>query len=116
MILVCDRECAAEYFKAGEHKFSFVDILTMLYFADAFSDVGIPVTRLQKLMHKTVAVRVDRFLPKIKVEAERCIARLEEQVSTYMFNRICRITFLLFKNMDHQYLLLVKPRFLIFKD
>ncbi|XP_035702001.1 sterol 14-demethylase isoform X2 [Folsomia candida] len=87
MILVCDRECAAEYFKAGEHKFSFVDILTMLYFADAFSDVGIPVTRLQKLMHKTVAVRVDRFLPKIKVEAERCIARLEEQVQTFAGNR-----------------------------
>lgn len=79
MVVVCDRSLITEYFKAKESSMSLYDVLTELYFADAFSDDPRDLPTIINLVKKTIAVRFDEFIPKIKGEAEKMIERLRKK-------------------------------------
>ncbi|OXA54040.1 putative lanosterol 14-alpha demethylase [Folsomia candida] len=82
MVVICDRTMNNEFFKATEDKMSLYDVLTRLYFADAFSDEPTSLPRIINVVKKSIAVRYDTFAPKIEHEARKMIARLRTEVSS----------------------------------
>jgi len=75
-IVVCDRNLSAEFFRSGEETLSLNEVLSRFFFDDGFADTPNPVTLTTAIVRKSIAVRFDEFVPKIRSEAERMIERL----------------------------------------
>lgn len=79
MIVVCDHDMKKEYFKAVEDDMSLYGILDNLYFANAFSDDANNLPTIISMVKKTISIRYDEFVPKIRMEANRMIERLKSK-------------------------------------
>lgn len=80
MVVICDRSMIDEFFKAKEETFSLYDVLTDLFFADAFSDDPSSLSTIINIVKRTISIRFDEVVPKIKEEADRMIERLKDTV------------------------------------
>lgn len=56
---------------------SLYDVLRNLYFGEAFSDNPKEFQKIISIVKKTVAVRFNEFIPKIKEEAQAMLERLD---------------------------------------
>ena len=81
IVVICDHNLKKEFFKDTEENMSLYQLLTNLYFADAFSDDPKNLPIIIKLVKSTVAVKFDTFVPKILDEAQKMINRLKNHVS-----------------------------------
>ena len=75
--VICDRELISEFFKLNENEMSMYDVLSRLFFGEAFSDEPESLDKIIKLVKSTVAVRFDEFVPKIYEEAKITIDRMK---------------------------------------
>ena len=76
MIVVCERNLIEDYFKQKEENMSMYSVLTNLYFADGFADDPKMLPSVINLVKKTITVRFDEFVPKIREEATKMIEKL----------------------------------------
>jgi cytochrome P450 len=108
MIIICDRSLIKDYFKAQENTMSLYEVLKRLFFADAFFDDPADFPASINLVKKTVAVRFDEFVPKIKDEAmkmimgmrEKCKNQIPVDLTTEMINFVSRTSARCFVGMD----------------
>lgn len=73
IIVICDRSMQKEYFKETEESMSLYEVLEGLYFGRAFFKDPMDFKSSIQIVKKTVAVRFDEFVPKIKEEAMKMI-------------------------------------------
>lgn len=86
MTIICGHEFKKEFFKLKEHEMSLTDVLSDLYFGNAFSDDSTKFSQMLSLIKKTITVRFDEFAPKIYDETQKMIKRMKtmENNKTYL--------------------------------
>jgi cytochrome P450/alkylated DNA repair dioxygenase AlkB len=110
MAIICDRKLAKEYFTATEKQMSMYDVLLRLYFGQAFSDNPSSFPNMINIVKKTISVRYEEFVPKIKDEALAMIERMkaetegekgnEMDLSAEMIKFVARTSAKCFANID----------------
>jgi len=82
MLVICDSALKTEFFKSQEEHMSLYDVLSRLYFGDAFSDDPNSLPVIINIVKRSIALKYDTFVPKIESEARRLIERLRTQCRT----------------------------------
>jgi sterol 14-demethylase len=80
MVVICDRNLTKEYFSNKENQMSLYDVLSQIYFGDAFSDDVNSLDLIIKMVRKTAVVDFDTFTKKIKTQATIMIDRIKNNI------------------------------------
>jgi len=81
MVICCDHNMKDEFFATTESDMSLYEVLTDLYFADAFADDPATLPLIIQIVKQTIKVQFDVFAAKIVDEAGKMIERMRKYPS-----------------------------------